>query len=115
MPKKVIAPAKKVASKKVVKKTAVKKTASTSTKTKASTKKTLVYADNAHSFWLNDGQILNSLIALDIALQAMQKEVFLHHIQDGKHDFADWVDTVLCDALCASDLRKTKHLKRLML
>jgi len=106
MPKKVTIVAKKVAPKKVAKKATVKKV--TTTKTKKVAKKPLVYADNASSFWLSDGQILNSLIALDDALRAMKKEVFLHHVQDNKHDFADWVDIVLCDAACAADLRKAK-------
>lgn len=109
MSKKVITAAKKVATKKVAKKAVVKK--SLTTKAKASIKKPLVLADNANSFWLCDGQILNSLVALDAALQAMDKEVFIHHVQDTKHDFADWVDTVLFDAACAADLRKTKTAK----
>jgi hypothetical protein len=108
MPKKVITPAKKVAPKKVAKKAVVKKSTAVTKKSKAQTKKELVYADSAHSFWLHDGQILNSLKALESALGAMETEVFGHHVQAGKHDFADWVDSVLCDGTCAADLRKTK-------
>ncbi len=92
--------------KKVVAKKAVKKVAS---KTKKATgKKALVYANNTNSFWVNDGQILNSLLALNEAMSSMEKAVFAHHVNKEKHDFADWVDSVLCDGACASELRKAK-------
>ena len=104
MQKKATVVPKKVAPKKVVKKASVKKVAPK----KVAAKKTIVYADNTHSFWVNDGQVLNSLIALQDALLSMQESVFKHHVSKDKHDFADWVDSVLCDSTCAADLRKTK-------
>ena len=98
--------------KKIVKKTAVKKVVASSKKTpvKATKKnsKELMMADNDKSFWVSDGQILNNLLALHEALLKMDEEVFLHHVSDGKNDFADWVDLVLCDAECANELRKAK-------
>lgn len=103
MPKQASA-TKKAAPKKVAKKVAPKKAAAK----KPSAKKTLVYADNTHSFWVTDGQILNSLVALHDALKAMDKAVYAHHVSKDKHDFADWVDAVLCDGECAEALRKAK-------
>lgn len=100
-----------------VKKVAVKKTASAATKKAAVPKKArktaaskpgLVYADNASSFWVTDGQILNSLVALHGALLTMEKAVYGHHVTKEKHDFADWVESVLGDSACASALRKAK-------
>lgn len=67
-----------------------------------------VYASNEQSFWTVDGQILNSLIALRDALSGMSKAVFTHHVNTKKNDFAEWVDVVLFDTACASDLRKAK-------
>ena len=99
MQKKVVTTTKKAVAKKTVKKVASKK---------ADTKKVLVYADNAHSFWVNDGQVLNSLIALSEAMAGMEKAVFTHHVNKEKNDFADWVESVLCDGDCAKDLRKAK-------
>lgn len=75
---------------------------------KSNTSKVLVYASNDNSFWVNDGQVLNSLTALQEALNKMQNEVFAYHVRKDKNDFADWVDFVLCDGKCSSDLRKTK-------
>jgi hypothetical protein len=101
MPKKVTATTKKVVARVVKKAPAAKK---------VSTKKTLVYANNKQSFWVNDGRILNSLLALETAMSEMEKAVFAHHVNKEKHDFADWVDSVLADAACAADLRKKKTL-----
>ncbi|MEZ4104203.1 MAG: hypothetical protein R3B60_02870 [Candidatus Paceibacterota bacterium] len=115
--------AKKPVAKKVVKKIATKtKVAKTSAKktTKSTTKKVskntkpkvtvkvLVYASDDQSFWVNDGQIINNLMALQEALTNMDQEVFGYHVNSEKNDFADWVDGVLCDSDCATDLRKTK-------
>lgn len=77
---------------------------------KADTKmgKSLVLASNQKSFWVNDGRILNSLMALHAALDSMEKSHFEHHVGKDKNDFAQWVDSVLCDSACAVDLRKAK-------
>jgi hypothetical protein len=102
MPKKVAL--KKVTAKKVIsKKTVIKK--------KEKEARPLVYADNARSFWLFDGQVLNSLVALKEALSSMQKDVFSHHVTKEKNDFADWVELVLADVETASLLRKAKTAK----
>jgi hypothetical protein len=106
MPKK--APTvKKAVPKKAVKKAVAKK----ATPKTSSKKKSLVYADNTHSFWVVDGQILNSLSALHAALAVMDKGVYSHHVGKDRHDFADWVDVVLGDAACALDVRKAKTAK----
>lgn len=129
--KKVVAKkvAKKPVAKKVVKKPVVKKVAKTvkatktakgakvtgkakgAGKTKASAakaKKDLLFTNNEQSFWVTDGQILNSLLALHEALLAMNDDVFYHHANSDKNDFADWVEFVLCDGSCATDLRKVE-------
>ncbi|MEY3783903.1 MAG: hypothetical protein RLZZ230_225 [Candidatus Parcubacteria bacterium] len=87
---------------------AVKSVVKTVNKTAA--KKPLVYADNQRSFWVSNGQVLNSLIALRDALDAMENEVYLYHAGEAHNDFANWVSDVLCDTTCASDLNKAKTL-----
>lgn len=98
-------PIKKVAksapAKKAVKKD-VKKT------NKKVVKKNLVYADLQKSFWVSNGQILDSLIALRDAFDAMEKDVYLYHVTKERNDFADWVEAVLTDSQCAKDLKKAK-------
>lgn len=116
-PKKSVA--KKVISKKTPKK-AVKKSAKTTTPKKAAVKKAttkkntkkapekkpLVFAPDHQSFWVANGEVLNSLLALRDALSAMEKEVYHYHVSKEHNDFASWVDAVLCDAKCAKDLAK---------
>lgn len=113
--KKTAVVSKKTAPKVVLKKTPIKvatkkKVVATKkvTPKKTITAKSLVYASNDNSFWVNDGQVLNSLVALQEALNNMQNEVFAYHVQKDRNDFADWVNFVLCDGKCSSDLRKTK-------
>lgn len=95
---------KKTATKKTTKKVAAKKVA----KKVNANKKTLAIASNQKSFWVHNGQILNSLMALHNALDSMEKAHYEHHVGDGRNDFAQWVDSVLCDSACADDLRKAK-------
>lgn len=121
---------KKPAAKKVAKKSAAKKTTKQSTVKKApqkttsksSAKKPLVLASNDTSFWVTNGAVLNSLVALRDALDKMEKEVYSYHVTKEHNDFANWVDVVLCDAKCADELKKahtpvkaksvvTRHLK----
>ena len=109
--------------KKAVKKVAAKKSVSIPVTTapvkKAPAKKiagapapkVLVIATNHNSFWMNDGQILNSLTALAQALKKMDSVVYKYHTNAGRHDFANWVEDVLRDVECATALRKAKTVK----
>lgn len=101
-----------VAAKKITTK-ATKKTASKATKKAAkkapsnqtTRKRPLVHAPNEHSFWTTDGQVLNSIVALNEALGEMQDAVYQYHVDKDRHDFADWVESVLDDPECAAALR----------
>lgn len=103
--------AKKAPAKKVAKKAAKKVVKKAPAAKKRAGKKELVYASNNQSFWVTNGQILNSLLALRDALGEMDKEVYHYHANGWQNDFAQWVDTVLCDTACAADLRKAKTAK----
>ncbi|MCA9361177.1 hypothetical protein KC845_01320 [Candidatus Kaiserbacteria bacterium] len=106
--------AKKTAKKVVAKKTIGKKVAkkvtkkvakkSVAKKTKSKTR-VLVCASPDNCFWTTDGQILQDLNELQIALSAMEEAVFNYHVQADKNDFANWVEAVLDDADCAFELR----------
>lgn len=74
--------------------------------------KQLVRTSTEYSFWMTDGQILNSLLELEGALATMHKDVFLHHVTDDKNDFADWVEYVLDDHICAAALRTATTAKK---
>ena len=107
--------AKKVAAKAPVKKVVAKKTVNKKPLAKASvavTKEPLLYADNETSFWVADGNILNSLVALHEALLSMSSKTFSHHVTKQKNDFSEWVKDVLYDADCAAALKTATTPKR---
>jgi hypothetical protein len=101
---------KKVAPKKATKKVVSKKSVKKTPKKVASKKlkKELVLSDNNKSFWVSNGQILNSLTALRDALQGMDKDIYRYHSTGWQNDFATWVEVVLNDSNCAADLHKAK-------
>jgi len=101
--------------KKVVKKVTAKKVSSAKPRTKVAAvivKEPLVYADNETSFWVADGNILNSLVALHEALLAMSSATFSHHVTKQKNDFSEWVRDVLGDTECATALKIATTPKR---
>jgi len=98
--------AQKAITKKVTKKAAKKVSKKTTTKTQ--TKKPLVLASNDTSFWVTNGAVLNSLLALRDALNEMEKEVYSYHVSKEHNDFANWVDAVLCDSECAAELKQAQ-------
>lgn len=101
--------AKKVAVKKVVqKKVTVKKTTAKAVPKKSATKR-LVVASDSESFWVNDGQVLNSLVALEMAFKTMKPAAFSHHLTKDSNHFAEWVEAVLMDRECALALRSAKN------
>jgi len=112
---------KKTVSKKVTKKSPAKKSVKKSvkkmvkkaprkkaTKNTLTNKKSLVITADQSSFWVNDGQILNSLLALRDALHEMEKTVFQYHVRSDQNDFSDWVKVVLRDEACATELKKAR-------
>ncbi len=115
VPKKKAAPKKTVVKKVAVKKASTPKAAPNKvavkkavTKKTANEKKRLVVASDSESFWMSDGQVLNSLIALETALKSMKLTVYTYHVnKDGNH-FADWAEAVLGDTECAKALRGAK-------
>jgi len=104
--KKVVKKPAKKAVKKANKKT-TNKVAKKATRSKKPTK-TLMYTSDEVSFWVSDGQILNSLAALSEALDIMSKDIYTFHAKGEENDFANWVEVVLCDEQCAKDLRNAK-------
>lgn len=106
--------AKKSVSKKAPVASKVTKTVTATKTTKAPQKVGLVCAEGEQCFWSNDGLVLSSLADLQAALIAMSEDTYSHHVTKEKNDFADWVEFVLIDKQCASDLRKAKGKKAAM-
>ena len=104
---------KKVTAKKTTTKKTTTKKASATPKATAMKKpvKDLVFASDQESFWVQNGEVLNSLMALNDAFANMDKDIYQFHAHGDRNDFCIWVDTVLCDAACAADLKKAKTQK----
>jgi hypothetical protein len=77
--------------------------------TKAAAALRLVEAPSGKAFWVNFGPIVNNLRGLRDALaHDITDQQFTHHVSGSRNDFAAWVEEVLCDASCATALRRAK-------
>ena len=71
-------------------------------------KRVLVCANGEQCFWTNDGKIISNLVELRDTFEHMADEVFAHHVNKSKNDFADWIHYVLGDTELAKKLRGAK-------
>ncbi len=110
--KTVVKPTVKKTSKVVPKKVVTKKATAKKATKKAQNFKALVCAADGECFWTRDGRILQNLEDLHMAFGSMDEEVFLHHVNKEKNDFADWVEHILDDLDCSIELRKSKELAK---
>lgn len=101
-------PTKKTSTKKVSKKTVKKTVKKAVKKTPKKEVRALVCAIDQECFWTRDGNILRDLRDLHVVVSSLDDEIFFHHVNKEKNDFADWVEYVLQDAECATALRKVK-------
>jgi len=66
-----------------------------------------------HKFWIKDGTELNNLQELYRALIEIDQDVFEHHVNREKDDFAKWVGDILGDTVLArrlhSSISKLSH------
>ncbi len=76
--------------------------------TKGKGKRVLATAKGEQCFWTTDGSILANLVELRDALKTMSADVFAHHVNKQKNDFADWIEHVLGDRELAVEFRKSK-------
>ncbi|MCG2689705.1 hypothetical protein L6252_00260 [Candidatus Parcubacteria bacterium] len=59
-------------------------------------------------FWVCDGQVLKNLQELKVALERMTENVFRHHVNGLKNDFAKWMSEVLGEKFLAGQLKRLK-------
>ena len=59
-------------------------------------------------FLVNDGKILKNFTELPSALRNMHMDTFLHHVNDEKHDFANWVHDVMGAKTLAKQMRTAR-------
>jgi hypothetical protein len=76
--------------------------------TKGVSKQALVCASGEQCFWVTDGRVISNLAELHDALKVMNSDVFAHHVNKEKNDFANWIADILGDADLAQNLRSAK-------
>ncbi|MEK6984737.1 MAG: DUF5752 family protein [Nanoarchaeota archaeon] len=72
-------------------------------------KKILGEAPEEHHFVVADGRKLKNVIELADALETMSEEIFSHHANEFKNDFATWVKDVFYDHSLAEDISRAKN------
>ncbi len=87
----------------------------TKAKTKATTKrkavaKNIKITPNQY-FYLKNGAILKSVRDLAKVMDELDDEVFFHHVNDEKHDFANWITHVFKDLKLAQQLLEAEKNK----
>ena len=65
-------------------------------------------------FWVNNGPIVASLEHLASAIRGMKKELFLHHCNKDKNDFANWIEAVVGDVKLAAQMRKSRSRRNIL-
>lgn len=101
---------------KKVTKSAVKKRAVKTTK-KAKKKSTIISvtkqlfgeAPEHQYFILKDGSHLRSVQELAEALEHMNEDIFKHHVDDERNDFANWVEDVFNNKDLGQELREAHN------
>ena len=93
----------KIAKKETVKKKKVKKI------TKATIKKNLKKKlPEHHYFVMVSGQKVKNVKELADTLEAIDEELFRHHVNDVKNDFSNWIQDIFEETDLAEELKKEK-------
>jgi F0F1-type ATP synthase assembly protein I len=66
-------------------------------------------------FWLKDGRQIKSLEELSSVLKNISKDVFSHHVNDAKNDFASWINDVFKNKVLAKEIRSKKTPEEIVL
>ena len=72
-------------------------------------KKILGEAPVEQHFVVADGRKLKNIIELADALETMSEEIFRHHANEFKNDFAAWVKDVFYEHSLAEDISRAKN------
>jgi hypothetical protein len=104
--KRTVARKTKTKAKRVCKRKSVKKIVKRTAKKKTVCKKR---CKPSHAFWVNNGPVLRSVKSLVEALKNdITDEQFDYHTKRDGNDFAIWIKDCLCDAECASKLKRVR-------
>lgn len=66
-------------------------------------------------FFLHDGRVLKDLFELAENLENISDNIFYHHVNESKHDFANWIKDVFEDKDLAEEIYVIKDPKQIQL
>ena len=77
-------------------------------KKKTATKKQIIKnAKNSEYFFVKDGKAIKNVIELSNELDKMTDDIFKHHVNEMKNDFANWIKDIFKEEKLAKELFKT--------
>ena len=76
--------------------------------TKDEARRFLSNAAPEQCFWVNNGPILKNLEELANALPEMSDDTFMHHANNEKNDFSNWVKDIIGDQKLANELLSSR-------
>lgn len=62
-----------------------------------------------HAFVLKDDRKLQTVFELIDALETMPDEVFRHHVNAERNDFASWLESMFDETALAADMRRVQQ------
>jgi DNA polymerase III delta subunit len=72
-------------------------------------KKVLGKAPEEYHFVLADSRKLDSILSLVNSLEDMSEDVFRHHVNEAKNDFANWIKDVFKEENLAKDIKEVNN------
>ena len=64
--------------------------------------------EEGKEFFCKDGRVIKSLEELAKVIKELHPEVFMHHVNEEKNDFANWIRDVIGDHVLANRLKRVK-------
>lgn len=75
---------------------------------KEQAKKILANVLPEKAFWVSNGPVLKNISELTEGLKNMSPQTFLHHVNQQKNDFANWIKDAIGDSILAEQISKMK-------
>ncbi|MCK5281919.1 MAG: hypothetical protein KAK00_00785 [Nanoarchaeota archaeon] len=70
--------------------------------------------DPTHYFFSKNGVIIKSLHELKTAIEQMDNESFIHHVNNEKNDFSEWIKHIIKAEKLAKDILKTTSKEKIL-